>query len=767
MAVSPNVQAARIKLHELQRQRDRLDEHYAAVERRAAAAGTPLERLRVLFDGLREATFARKPLHPEVANLDALFLQGRLGVAPPDLVAAWQQRLEREIDRGRLRAEFAHAFGLVLAETPPAAPASSADPRLLFADTAEERETFDLAFLDCLFDACDARGLEGLRGAVRAFADGNAGAAATDEEAQAVLTLLRRDPTRTPELRRQAARAADSTTQVHEYAGVLTILLANLPAWDWPAEGVPRRLLSLRDKPRLFLEDDLLTAMLLQLVGLRWGMKLKGLRRELLKAAGSAFWPPEAEGYNDDSVVRARALMGERLFLPMMPGSLRELTRKGGYAGNEMEEQLRCLLTEIRFRRAAFPDRPLHVVRIDLRDYYPRVPHPVLLRLLERLGLPDVWRDFLAHYLRVRVRTGDDVRVVRRGVPLDHRLGDALAEWLLLLLDVFVEREAGVQTIRLVDDVFYVTDDADQARRAWQAVQRFCAACGLEVNAEKSGATTLGGPTPDGLPPGAVCWGTLVLEGEGGWRIHEPTLARLRDWTRRQVEAGGTTLGMVRAHNDAVRFLCGVLGLGVELGPGHLDEVGRRLAELQQNLFGPGRGIAAELQARLGRQVRDSRLQQRGLPDALLYWPVTAGGLGLVQPLLLVAAHAKAREGATTPGPPPAKPPAGTGDWLRSETWAEFRDGLHVKHEPAAPEATPGLQALVQDFIARGGEVAGRKQAGLNPYWQWVLYTYGPPLLDALGTFRFLLTELVPLGLVFDRGGQEEDMSESGEDIPF
>ena len=73
----------------------------------------------------------------------------------------------------------------------------------------------------------------------------------------------------------------------------------------------------------------------------------------------------------------------------------------------------------------------------------------------------------------------------------------------------------------------------------------------------------------------------------------------------------------------------------------------------------------------------------------------------------------------------------------------------------------------MRDFIARGGEVAGRQQAGLKPYWQWVLYTYGPPLLDALGTFRFLLTELVPLGLVFDRGAQDEDMSDSGGDIPF
>src|SRR5437660_1073534 len=132
MAVSPNVQAARIKLHELQRQRDRLDEHYAAVERRAAAAPTPLERLRVLFDGRR---------------------------------------------------------------------------------------------------------LEGLRRTVREFAGNEAGAAASDEEVRAVLTLLRRDATRTPELRRQAAQAADSPTQVHEYAGVLTILLANLAGWDWPEGG--------------------------------------------------------------------------------------------------------------------------------------------------------------------------------------------------------------------------------------------------------------------------------------------------------------------------------------------------------------------------------------------------------------------------------------------------------------------------------------------------------------------------------------------------
>ena len=38
--------------------------------------------------------------------------------------------------------------------------------------------------------------------------------------------------------------------------------------------------------------------------------------------------------------------------------------------------------------------------------------------------------------------------------------------------------------------------------------------------------------------------------------------------------------------------------------------------------------------------------------------------------------------------------------------------------------------------------------------------------VDAVGTFRFLLTELVPLGLVFAESGTEDD-EEGAEDIPF
>jgi hypothetical protein len=764
MAGSPDFQAARIKLHELRRQRDRLDEHYGAVERRAAQAATPLERLRILFDGLRQATFARKPLHPEVANLDGLFLQGQLGIAPPDFVEAWLQRLQRELDRGRLRAEFAHAFGGVLAEPPSLAVPAPVETSFLLADTVDEPTTCDPAFLDTVLDTLGPQALEPLRQEIRRFAEGNAGAAVTDE-VKALLTLLKKDGTRPAEVRRQAAAALDSPTQIHEFAGVLTILLANLAEWDWPREGLSRRVVLLRDKPRLFLEEDLLTALLLQLLGLRWGMFLKPQRKQLLSNAGSGLWPPVANS-GRISIQRNRAFQADKLFLAMMPPRWQELVRTGGYLSNDLEEQFRWVCAEIRFHQAAFPNRPLHVVRSDVRDFYPRIPHAALLRLLERIGMPDLWRDFLGRYLRIPIRAEDGIRRVGRGVPLDHRLGDLLAEWLLLLLDLYVEQEAGVGLIRVVDDVFFLTDDADRARQAWQAIVRFCQGLGLEINAEKSGSLTLNGSAVADLPQGPVLWGALQLEGDGTWRLHEPTLERLQDWARRQVEAGGNTLGMVRAYNEACRFLLSVLGLSVEAGANHLVAVGKRLARMQQDLFGPGNGIAALLHGRLREQFRDSRLQQRGLPEALLYWPITAGGLGLVQPLLLVAAYSLARAQYSVPVAP-TWPHAGTADWLESREWATFYAALGVEYAVEEPTATPGLAALVQDFIARGTEVAGRRQVNLRPYWKWILYTYGPPLLDALGTFRFLLTELVPLSLVRAGGGEEAEDPADGEDIPF
>jgi hypothetical protein len=211
-------------------------------------------------------------------------------------------------------------------------------------------------------------------------------------------------------------------------------------------------------------------------------------------------------------------------------------------------------------------------------------------------------------------------------------------------------------------------------------------------------------------------------------------------------------------------------------------------------------------------------LKEQGLPHALIYWPITAGGLALAHPLLHVAAHLRGRLGWAAPKPPNReavaaylwrregdarkRPLSGTeqsllarldphqfnstlslaqfegyqkavkrGDKSLPEVeeigaamaplWANFYRTVLDVRTPSGPPQLDAMERLVQDFIARGGEVSGRGQHGLTAYWRWVVYTYGPSLLGALGTFRFLLTELVPLQLILENRGLTAGLGDS------
>jgi hypothetical protein len=225
---------------------------------------------------------------------------------------------------------------------------------------------------------------------------------------------------------------------------------------------------------------------------------------------------------------------------------------------------------------------------------------------------------------------------------------------------------------------------------------------------------------------------------------------------------------MVGRYNEYVNYLMRNLGLRVPLGRDHLAHVARRLGALHA-------ALPEEVVRRVRERFLDARMKEQGLPESLLYWPLTAGGLGLTHPLMSLQAFRKGFAAYKPPAPAEA-------DYMR---WSSFYSALFATVSPLPPDATPGLEHLVKDFIERGGEVGGRKQPGLSPYWQWVVYTYGPPLLEALGTFRFLLTELVPLQLIFERRGEGMSLSEpspppapapvppaappalGGDDIPF
>ena len=624
---------ARIKLDEMQRQRDRLHNHYARLEQEVAQAATSLERLRRLYDGLRQVQFAQKPFHPDVTNLDAIFFEAEAGAASAELVARWVHQLERELARGRLAAEFAYVFGRLLDEWSRAAPAG-ADPT---APNEEHWQLFwrpapplDLNLLAHLFEQ-HAAVFGSLRDGIRGYADKEAQAPATVQEVYALLSVIAADTFAPAERRRQATVARASQTHLSEYAGVLTVLLNNLSDWQWPTEGVALRPLWKFGKWRPHLDEDLVNGLFLQLIGLRWGMKIKQLLNVPLTDVNGLF--PRNSITWHVNVDHQRQGQASRLFLQRVPDRLETMARgdgygSGGYQGRRrgpvdqltpLEELLALVNAELRFHRAAFPDQPTQVVHADLRDYYPSIPHAVLSALVAHLGFPPVWQDFFRKYFAVPLQTAQGPKSVTRGLLLEHLLAAVFADVLLLLLDVHVYRVSGVRTLRAIDDVYLVSESPQAVTKAWTALKEFCAACGLAINEPKSGAVALGGTQPTGLPEGLPRWGLLRLHDDGLWHLDEEALARQDEQLREQVQAAPSVLALVARYNDHIGYLQKNLGLPVWLDGGHLNRVGRRLARTHQQLLGEGHGVADEIRRRLNERLVDPRLQERGgLPEAFI-----------------------------------------------------------------------------------------------------------------------------------------------------
>ncbi len=201
------------------------------------------------------------------------------------------------------------------------------------------------------------------------------------------------------------------------------------------------------------------------------------------------------------------------------------------------------------------------------------------------------------------------------------------------------------------------------------------------------------------------------------------------------------------AYNDQLKHLVWGLGLAMDLGDQHRQSANESLRRFDEEFFGAGKSISAGLSAlvqqRHGHQIQD-------IPQAWLHWPITAGGIGLRSAMILRGQYQLAYEARREQriDVPDAKPE----DWqTASSDWAAFYDDKFAKLEPANCEESPTMNALVERFISRGKSISGGAQSGLSPYWRWILSIFGPEILERLGTFEFLLTELVPLQLIHDK----------------
>lgn len=785
-----------MKLRELRRQRAKLRDAYESLRGKVAEAHEPGERLRKLYDGLRGLAFAGQTLHPDVVNLEVLLHEAETGTASPEVIALWEERLFEELDAGRTRSEVVYLFGALLEDwargeasgDPQRQEAEQARDRLIGSALSESEPHDHEAVLAPLFKDLGPAQVD-LAGRLEEACRESVGKPVATAEMQIVLERLAGDIYRPADLRGEARRFAKDAELQKELADALTILFAELPSWDWPEDGLETRATWTRNKWRLYLDEDLPTACLLEVLGERWvrifedlvgdrALHLSQRRARLQKLLDLG--APEVILMNERRMLRiAEQMVGlgspEEVDPWAEPGTgasrgaalspeggsvvqrraqhqetLRGLRGAGGgdYEGDygEIDEAVLLVHAEVQLAKAAYPDRPLYLLKVDLRDYFPSIPHDVVLSILQKLGVPHDHLGVFGRYLAppLRSESGTSTRM-RRGVPMGHTLSGMLAELLARLLEQHVQRRAAVRIVRVVDDLFVLTPDSEAAVAAWEALESFCSACGLEINREKSGSLALGDERPAPLPAGPARWGMLELDPLGDWRVHRETFEAHLEQSRARVEAAPSVLSKVQVYNANLKYLLSAVALGGRLGESHRESAGRSVLRYHHEFFGRGRGIAAGLRGEIGRRFQADIGGEAEIVEGWLYWPITAGGLGLQNPLIVVAQYAAAERDRQSEPVPESR----TADWdLLDNEWGEFYGQFLDRIEPLEPEETQVMKTLLNDFIARGAEISGGRQTGLASYWRWVLCTYGPQILRRFGTFRFLITELVPLQLI-------------------
>ena len=244
-----------MKLRALREQRSRLLRAYHKLRQEVALQPTDAGRLAVLYEGLRQVTFAAHKLHPDVANLEPLLERTNGDPISRETIAFWRERLEKELTSGQLRSEIVYIFGSVLEEW-----ASGTTETV---ETSSQREQLRaelverllrpvesgryVALLDTLLAAC-------------AFSDEQERAQAFQEavgthlqegieppELAVVLRHVSSSPHHAPLLRKQAQRFLADLVLQKELADALTIMLEHLDEWqrcqgrciDEPVENWP------------------------------------------------------------------------------------------------------------------------------------------------------------------------------------------------------------------------------------------------------------------------------------------------------------------------------------------------------------------------------------------------------------------------------------------------------------------------------------------------------------------------------------------------
>lgn len=454
-----------------------------------------------------------------------------------------------------------------------------------------------------------------------------------------------------------------------EIADVLNMRFAGLEGWGWGEEGIsvePRK--QLNGKYRVMMDEDILQAIFLHYIGLKWSVNTKGALRRIVQnkkvwkesnIAMSRSEKRRREYFLGSSHISTQGLAWTRqnkyeidYFLAQLPDSV-EAGARGGYDDEEDDNAPADVKTPTRIRQQLLHQlasellihRALHgevaVVQSDIQWFYTSLSHSTIFTVLRYIGTPEPWMLFFKTYLETPLRMihegqESEVRSRKRGVPIAHAISNFMAEVVLFVLDFAVNQEAqGTLLYRLTDDM-WVWGDPATTNDAWKSIRRCVDILGLTINDKKSGSVHPGATMCPDLPQGNVTWGFLTLDSEHGrWLIDQTQVDRHTERLKRQLCSSKSVFSFIQLWNSCVgRFFKRTFGEPANcFGREHVDMILDTHKRIQERLFdedsSTGRNVTDHLRGLIA-----ERFGIQGVPDAFLYLPEELGGLSLYNPFV-------------------------------------------------------------------------------------------------------------------------------------
>ena len=480
----------------------------------------------------------------------------------------------------------------------------------------------------------------------------------------------------------------DNSMVLKEMADILNLRFADIENWDWDAgeHGIPvlpRQ--QLNGKYRIWMDEDVLQAILIHYVGIQCCVSLKPPLKNVFLHSSQGIWKwhtgPEFttkdkdrfQYYTGRSAPHSHIIKEERkkqytrhFFTSQLPESVTSIgfgqygsddTSDTADSNGEKTKNIKQLLLQTVASEAILHkalDGEVAMIQTDMKWFATGLSHSTIFAVMRFFGYSEAVIEFYRKVLQapLNVQSSPDSpstgspRIRRRGVPMAHAPEKLIGELVLFIMDLVVNQEDGMLLYRLHDDI-WLCGKPEHCANAWGAMKRFANMMGLEFNMAKTGSVYL----TDGekqrdpkiakmLPQGEVKVGHLQLDPNSGkWEIDQPQVEEHVKQLQKQLAGCKSVLQWVQTWNSCIgRFFGHTFGEPAFcFGIDHVDKILKTYQWMQEVLFTKGVDHPAGARTGVVDHIKGMIRERFGVfnvPDAFIYLPESLGGLGLRNPFI-------------------------------------------------------------------------------------------------------------------------------------